>query len=178
MSFTASLKQLVQENRNRLLGKHPSWKRVDLREVAAVLNGFAFPSSKFSKDIGKPLLRIRDILKQSTETKYTGDYDPMYLVNASDLLIGMDGDFNCAFWRGSEALLNQRVCKLNVHDHLYSRKFLAYALPGYLKAINDATSSITVKHLSSSTIEEIPLPLPPRPEQHRIVARKAIHKAR
>ncbi len=45
-----------------------------------------------------------------------------------------------------------------------------YSLPAYLRAINGATSSVTVKHLSSRTVQEIPLPLPPRSEQDRIVA--------
>lgn len=170
MSFTESLEQLVHENKNGLLGKHKAWERVQLRSVASVLNGFAFSSPYFTKDEGKPLLRIRDILQDHTETKYGGEFDPVYVVKAGDLLIGMDGDFNCALWRGPEALLNQRVCKLTVQERFYNKKLMAYALPGYLKGINDATSSITVKHLSSRTVEEIPLPLPPRPEQNRIVA--------
>jgi|SRR5882724_1945502 len=170
MSFSESLDQLIAENRNELLGTHPSWERAELRSIARVLNGFPFPSANFSRDSGKPLLRIRDILEQSTETKYEGAFDPLYLVQGGDLLIGMDGDFNSALWNGPEALLNQRVCKLKVSESLYSKKLLSYAIPGYLKAINDATSSITVKHLSSRTVEEIPLPLPPRSEQDRIVA--------
>jgi len=170
MSFTESLRQLVEENRNGLLGRHSTWERVELKSIASVLNGFAFPSSKFSKDQGMPLLRIRDILEPNTEAKYAGDFDQLYLVRPDDLLIGMDGDFNSGLWRGPEALLNQRVCKLTVDERFYSKKLLAYALPGYLKAINDATSSITVKHLSSRTVEEIPLPLPARTEQDRIVA--------
>src|SRR5260370_3156721 len=82
----------------------------------------------------------------------------------------MEGDFNCTVWRGQTALLNQRVCKLSPHEQFYRKKLLAYALPGYLKAINAETSSVTVKHLSSNTIAQIPLPLPPLPEQDRIVA--------
>ena len=38
-----------------------------------------------------------------------------------------------------------------------------------MRAINAETSSVTVKHLSSNTIAEIQLPLPPLPEQDRIV---------
>jgi type I restriction enzyme S subunit len=41
-------------------------------------------------------------------------------------------------------------------------------LQGYLDAVNVKTSAITVKHLSSQTIKEIPLPLPPPEEQQRI----------
>jgi len=170
MSFSESLDHLIEQNRNGILSKHSSWERVELRAVATILNGFPFPSKKFSRDSGTPLLRIRDILAQTTETKYEGDFDPLYLVKSGDFLIGMDGDFNSALWNGTEALLNQRVCKLKVNESFYSKKLLSYALPGYLKAINDATSSITVKHLSSRTVEEIPLPLPPRSEQDRIVS--------
>src|SRR5262249_37106931 len=47
----------------------------------------------------------------------------------------------------------------------------AYVLPGYLKEINAATHSITVKHLSSKTLEETPIPLPPLSEQRRIVVK-------
>jgi type I restriction enzyme S subunit len=82
----------------------------------------------------------------------------------------MDGDFNCARWRGPKGLLNQRVCRVILKSDIYHQKLLDYALPGYLKAINDMTSSVTVKHLSSKSIAEIPLPLPPMDQQKRIVA--------
>lgn len=84
-------------------------------------------------------------------------------------MVGMDGDFNCARWKSHPALLNQRVCKITVEESLYSEKLLEYALPEYLAAINAATSSVTVKHLSSRSIEDIELPLPPKNEQTRIV---------
>ena len=117
-----------------------------------------------------PLVRIRDVGSDSTETFYSGEFEDRYLVEAGDLLVGMDGEFNCARWHGPKALLNQRVCKVSVDAKAYLPRFLDYVLPSYLKAINNATSSITVKHLSSRTVEDIPLPLPPLDEQHAIVA--------
>jgi type I restriction enzyme S subunit len=83
----------------------------------------------------------------------------------------MDGDFHSGFWRAQEALLNQRVCKITTNDALYDARLLSLLLPGYLSAINANTPSVTVKHLSSRTIESIDLPLPPRAEQARIVAK-------
>jgi type I restriction enzyme, S subunit len=171
MSFTESLDEVVKDNRNGLLSSHRSWKRVSISDIASILNGFAFPSDKFSKAKGMPLLRIRDLLPNFTETYFEGDYDPLYVVRPGDLLIGMDGDFNCTIWKGPEALLNQRVCKISVKENYFDKEFMTFLLPGYLSAINSGTSSVTVKHLSSRTIAEIPLPLPPLPEQHRIVAR-------
>src|SRR5438309_4462491 len=81
----------------------------------------------------------------------------------------MDGEFNVRRWQSKRALLNQRVCKLNVDECCYNPRFLEYILPPYLSLINEKTGSITVKHLSSKTLERVPLPLPPLAEQARIV---------
>jgi type I restriction enzyme S subunit len=170
MSFSADINQVVEENRNQLLGKHPLWGRVRLREVATILNGFPFQSERFHKGRGTPLIRIRDILPGQTETFYEGEYDSSFIVARGEILIGMDGDFHCKPWAGDPALLNQRVCKITPDESRYSKRFLNYVLPGYLNAIHAHTSSVTVKHLSSRTIADIPLPLPPLPEQRRIVA--------
>ncbi|AVO42495.1 restriction endonuclease subunit S [Simplicispira suum] len=169
MALTVSLDDIVAGG-NSLLAAKPHWERVRLGDVGQVLNGYAFKAELFTRDGGMPLIRIRDVGSPASETFYSGDFDERYVVSAGDLLVGMDGDFNCARWRGPLSLLNQRVCKITVDEALYLPRFLDYVLPGYLKAINDATSSITVKHLSSRTIQDIPLPLPPLDEQREIVA--------
>ena len=170
MSFIANIDQIVADNRNRLLGAHPSWTRVRLKEVARILNGYPFESSRFSKSEGSPLIRIRDILDGRTETFYQGAIDQTFMVQRGEILVGMDGDFHCAPWGGDPALLNQRVCKITPDESRYAKQFLRYVLPGYLNAIHAETPSVTVKHLSSRTVAEIPLPLPPLSEQREIVA--------
>lgn len=169
MALTKSLKEIISEDRTGLLSTHPTWERVCLREVASVLNGFPFESRFFHVSEGTPLIRIRDVLSGATDTFYNGEYEEQFLVHSGDLLVGMDGDFNSARWRSTPGLLNQRVCKLTNNEAFYSGRLLELALPGYLAAINASTSSVTVKHLSSRSIEDIELPLPPRAEQERIV---------
>jgi type I restriction enzyme S subunit len=115
-----------------------------------------------SKGVGMPLLRMRDVLSDRTEAHYDGPYNEHEIVEPGDLIIGMDGEFNCARWVGPRALLNQRVCRVNFMTHAVNRDFVFFALPGYLRAINAATPSVTVKHLSSKSVADIPLPLPPR----------------
>jgi type I restriction enzyme, S subunit len=171
LTLIVPVAQIVNQSNNPLVKKHETWERVELCFIANVLNGFAFDSQKFKKNEGTPLIRIRDIDRADTDCNYIGDFDLQYLVKSGDLLIGMDGDFNCSRWKGSDALLNQRVCKIIQKSEYYSQKFLDYVLPSYLQEINKNTSSLTVKHLSSQSIKEIPLPLPPLPEQHRIVTK-------
>jgi len=169
MAFTTSIAEIIASDKTGLLSKHATWERVGLAEVASILNGAPFDSALFSTIEGVPLLRIRDVLSGTTSTYYTGTYDETYLVKPGDLLVGMDGDFNTDFWGATPALLNQRVCKITPNEAFYSKSFLGYVLPGYLAAINANTPSITVKHLSSKTVGDIELPLPPRAEQTRIV---------
>lgn len=161
-----------------LLSCDSSWERVELRNIVSILNGYAFKSSLFSKSEGFPLIRIRDIAKSKTETFYRGDYPKEYVVRTGDLLIGMDGNFACYEWLGNPALLNQRVCKIIPDEKRLNKKFLLYGINGYLNAIQEATSSVTVGHLSSSDVLKIPFPLPPLNEQRRIVEKleKILHR--
>lgn len=171
MSFGENIDELVEKSTNCLHSAHQTWERVRIGEIACLVNGFAFKSSGFNEKEGMPIVRIRDVTKGEPGTFYRGSIDDpkMTFIENGQIAIGMDGDFNCRIWRGGRALLNQRVCTLEANEEFYSQQFLAYALPGYLKLINDHTSSITVKHLSSLTVRDIPLPLPPLEEQRRIV---------
>ncbi len=170
MTLRVSPDELVEADSSGVLGVHESWERVRLKEVALVQNGFAFKSESFSKGKGFPLLRIRDVGANSPETHIDGEVDAAYIVNRGDIVIGMDGDFRVARWEGPPAALNQRVCRVVRTSASYNERFLFHALQPYLDAVNRATSAITVKHLSSATVGDLPLPLPPLAEQGRIVA--------
>ena len=147
------------------------WDLVSLGDVLDVQNGFAFKSAFFRETTGVPLIRIRDLKSESgTAVSYVGDFDPQYIVQPGDFLIGMDGEFRCHEWGGPQALLNQRVCKLNNFSDKLLPRFLYYGINKHLKEIEDRTSFTTVKHLSSKTVKLIVFPLPPLEEQRRIVA--------
>jgi type I restriction enzyme S subunit len=147
------------------------WEIKKLGEVLKVQNGYAFNSKLFTLEAGTPLIRIRDIKNGiGTETNFNGSYDKKYEVKAGDFLIGMDGEFGCYEWKDGTALLNQRVCRLQDFSNKLHPRFLFYGINKYLKAIEDVTAFATVKHISSKQIEAIKIPLPPLPEQQRIVA--------
>jgi len=147
-----------------------STKICKLSEVITIQNGYAFSSKKFTAEEGMPLIRIRDLKNGiTTQTKYSGDFDESYLVKSGDLLIGMDGEFKCYEWKGSPALLNQRVCRIKNINETFDLKYLYYGINSYLKAIEDVTGYTTVKHLSSSTILNIEFPVPSLEKQREIV---------
>lgn len=168
MTLVVPLEEVFAD-KSGLLASPSWWERVELGEVCEVLNGYPFKSKLFNRSNGLPVIRIRDLEKGRTETRFNGDVEPEYVVENGDILVGMDGLFRCHEWSGGRAGLNQRVCKLIPDERFLLKRYLLYVLPGYLQAIQDATSSVTVGHLSSRDILRIPLPLPSLCEQRRLV---------
>ena len=163
--------QIIDKGTHPLLVIATWWERVLLSDIASVQNGYAFSSKQFSRTEGLPLIRIRDIFSSYTENLFTGEYDEDFIVYNGDILIGMDGDFKVSRWPGRKGLLNQRVCRIHFDSNHYDKSFLFICIQPYLDAINSETSAVTVKHLSSRSINNIPFPLPPLPEQRAIVAK-------
>lgn len=144
------------------LGQVPEhWDVVTVRAVARIINGYPFDSAFFDSSEGYPLIRIRDLNCVVPEAYYNGEFVASAAVDANDVLIGMDGDFNVGRWRGpGSALLNQRVCCARSRDKEVGA-LLEYALPIPLKIINELTYATTVKHLSNFQVEKIRIVLPP-----------------
>jgi type I restriction enzyme S subunit len=135
-----------------------------------VLSGFAYEAELFNETEGLPVIRIRDVVRGFSKTRYSGDFDARFIVKNGEILIGMDGNFNTARWTGGPALLNQRVCKVTARADILDEGFLFHLLPKELKKIEDTTAFVTVKHLSVKGIRDIDIALPSLPEQRRIAA--------
>jgi type I restriction enzyme S subunit len=145
------------------------WSTVTIGDQISIIPGFPFDSKYFTSEGGMPLVRIRDLMTGSTDTNYRGPYDKSSVINNGDVLVGMDGDFNIARWKGRTALLNQRMLKLAGRNgsslHL---PFLFYVLGPFLKHINDITAATTVKHLSTYDISKARISVPPLSKQQKI----------
>lgn len=146
------------------------WTEVALGDVATLQFGYAFDSARFGGSGELPVARIRDVNRGWSSTFYTGPFDPRYVIDDGDVLVGMDGEFNRGRWNGGRALLNQRVCKVAANEELIHGGYLFHFLPGALKSIEARTPSVTVKHLSAKELKAVRVPLPPASEQRRIAA--------
>ena len=139
-----------------------------LPEICNIQYGYAFDSAKFNTtNTGVPLIRIRDVLRGYSETYTTEECTQEYIVQNGDILIGMDGEFNIARWNGGKAYLNQRVCRLIPSSKIDST-YLFYFMPKALKAIEDKTSFVTVKHLSAKELNKVLVLVPSIQEQKKM----------
>ena len=163
-------KREYREFKDTEIGRIPKhWKVVRFSDVVNTLPGFAFSSKFFSKEKGIPLIRIRDLGKDNTETFYNGPYKEEYLVEKGDILVSMDGEFNVYLWKGSSGLLNQRVMKIWPKcEEKLDALYLYYASQKPLKSFEYRIAATTVKHLLTEHFRLIKMPLPPLQEQQKI----------
>lgn len=145
------------------------WRLDRLGRHAQVVNGYPFDSERFNSSTGIPIVRIRDLLRGWTSTYYNGPVIQEALVHNGDMLIGMDGDFTLVLWQGGTALLNQRLCCIRPAASLDER-FLFHVLGRPLGIINDLTWFTTVKHLLTTDVARVQIPIPPIAEQQVISA--------
>ena len=136
------------------------WKTQNLFEIANIAYGFSFKSELFTTEPTEtPVVRIRDIPKNSTETYTTEKVSHDYIIKDGDILVGMDGNFHMCRWARGDAYLNQRVARFRP-----KRNFPKYLLFLLLKApiefSNATITGTTVAHLGDSHLRRIKLIVP------------------
>ena len=159
---------LSRESLEALDGKPVEYGK--LLSLTNIVYGFPFSSELFNDREGTPLIRIRDVMRGHSEPFYQGEFDQGYVIHAGDILVGMDADFNVGKWKSNDALLNQRVLKIETANaESINNDFLFHLLGPLLKKVNDSIQASTVKHLTVRTLKTIEIPVPSLAAQQKIV---------
>lgn len=157
-----------------------NWCWVKFGTVCKFENGYAFKSERFTKNQGIPVVRISNIVDNSIaldDCVYTTeiDIDSKYIIHNGDLLIAMSGATtgkNGIYDSDKIAYLNQRVGNIKVIDQTVLDPFFRnfYISSAEQQILNSAYGGAQ-PNISSSKICDMSFPLPPLPEQQRIVDR-------
>jgi type I restriction enzyme S subunit len=155
------------------------WEIKKLGDVCDFQNGFAFQSKTY-KENGLPILRITNIQNDEIDTNElvffdTKDYKvnlDRFKVYQGDLLIAMSGATTGKLGiNNSETVfyLNQRVGKFIPKKQL-NKAFLYYFLTTKVEESLRIAAGAAQPNLSTEQINNFQIPLPPLPEQQRIVS--------
>jgi type I restriction enzyme S subunit len=155
------------------------WEIKKLGEVCDFQNGFAFKSNTY-KENGLPILRITNIQNQNLEINDlvyfdTKDYKEnfeRFKVFKGDLVVAMSGATTGKLGiNNSDTIfyLNQRVGKF-IPKRSIDKTFLYYFLSTKVEESLRIAAGAAQPNLSTEQINNFEIPLPPLPEQQRIVA--------
>lgn len=139
------------------------WDYKPLFKVASVSYGYTFKSELFCEDSSlKPVVRIRDILDNKTNTYTSEECDEKYLISKHSILVGMDGIFHMCLWNGSTAYLNQRVVKIDSIEKDICNYLLFFAIRPQVKFWEQTISGTTVAHLGDKHLKKMSVLVPPK----------------
>jgi len=142
-------------------GVPKGWKYNSIFKQANITYGYAFKSELFTDDETlNPVVRIRDIPANQTKTFTQEDCDEKYLINADEILVGMDGIFHMCLWNGEKAYLNQRVVKLSSKDSDMCNLFLYLSIKEQIKFWESTICGTTVAHLGDKHLKRIYVLMP------------------
>jgi type I restriction enzyme, S subunit len=100
--------------------------------------------------------------------------EPKYVVKNGDLLFAWSGtpgtSFGAHIWKGQDAALNQHIFNVKFSRNLINPVFFCHALNyNVTRFVEQAQGGVGLAHITKSKFESSTIPIPPLPEQHRIV---------
>lgn len=158
------------------------WQPKKLADLVDVQNGYAFSSKDYS-DTGHFLMRIGNVQKgwiSTSDPKFvelTADSSlQRFALAAGDILVSLTGNVGRIGIIKEEhlpAVLNQRVARVGIRkDSTVTRELLLHFLCSDLfrEELIDSGHGTAQQNVSTKDLLEIEIPVPPLPEQQRIVA--------
>ena len=157
------------------IGKIPEhWNICQLKRCANIINGYAFNSNHFSKDLGVPVIRIGDIINEMVSFEnivYVQGNNELdkFQVHKNDILIAMSGatvgkigiyDIE------DKAYVNQRVGIIRTKQYGFIKRM--FATYGFANYVTLSSAGSAQPNISSDGILNFYIPLPPIREQQTI----------
>lgn len=144
------------------------WAWTTMGPIAEYINGRAFKPSEWEKH-GRPILRIQNLTRSSnTVNRYSKAIEEKYIVSNGDLLISWSATLGAYIYKGEQAVLNQHIFKVLPY---IDKLFLFYLVTNYIRELKGKVHGTGMQHITKGKFENTAVPLPPLPEQHRIVAK-------
>ena len=156
-----------------ILSRGWAWAKVD--DICDAVNGKAFKPSDWSRK-GTPIIRIQNLRDRTAEyNHFSGEYDRRFEVTSGDLLFAWSGtpgtSFGAHIWKGPRAVLNQHIFNIRFDQEAIVPVFLQEALnQNVADYVRQAQGGVGLAHITKTKFMASYVPLPPLPEQHRIVA--------
>ena len=144
------------------------WQQLKLGEIATFVNGYAFKPSDWN-DTGIPIIRIQNLTNDnSSRNYYNGQLDEKYRVVRGDILISWSATIGVFEWTREDSYLNQHIFKVVFNKLKVNKSFFKYLIKQKINEMLAKVHGSTMKHVTKSNFDNIPILLPDIKEQDRI----------
>lgn len=122
-----------------------------------------------------PIVRIQNPNDRNAPFNHAEEktVEPRHLIDSGDVLLSWSGtpgtSFGVFIWERGRAALNQHIFKCGVSEAVAPEWFKLAVNERISEILGDAHGGVGLKHLTKGQLEEIQIPVPPLPEQGRIL---------
>jgi type I restriction enzyme, S subunit len=148
------------------------WRIGTVGETGDYINGLAFKPTDWGL-VGKPIIRIQNLNDADKPLNRTlREVPPQYLIEAGDILVSWSATLDVFVWDREPSLLNQHIFKVVPNTQVVEKRFLLHLLKWTIEQMkkSEHLHGSTMKHINKGPFLAFPVPIPPIPTQHRIVA--------
>jgi type I restriction enzyme S subunit len=146
------------------------WEIKKLGEVCRFINGKAYSQHELLKEGKYPVLRVGNFY--TNRDWYYSDLElpEDKYCDKGDLLYAWSASFGPRIWDGEKVIYHYHIWKIEPNEKLIRKDFLFQLLEWDTEALKTAHGTgTTMMHVGKGSIEKRLIPLPPLPEQQRIV---------
>ena len=147
------------------------WEIKQLGDVCRFINGRAYSQHELLKEGKYPVLRVGNFY--TNRDWYYSDLElpEDKYCDKGDLLYAWSASFGPRIWDGQKVIYHYHIWKVEPNEKLIRKDFLFQLLEWDTEALKTAHGTgTTMMHVGKGSIEKRLIPLPPLPEQQRIVA--------
>ena len=130
------------------------WKVEPLFQCMDVTYGYPLSTNCFNQEEGTPVIRIRDILDNSTSAYTTEKIPDKYISESKDLLVGMDGNFHMNYCCEDGQYINQRIVRIREKNNISTMQ-VCFEIAPYIKKKEQNVARSTVGHLGDKDLKSI-----------------------
>ncbi|MCG5236129.1 restriction endonuclease subunit S [Xanthobacter oligotrophicus] len=154
-------------------GLPKGWVAATVGDTGEYVNGMAFKPTDWD-DVGLPIIRIQNLTDPTrTPNRTSRKVERRYIVERGDILVSWSATLDAFLWDREQAVLNQHIFKVIPDQDVVDRSFLFHSLRHVIAEMMEGEHlhGSTMKHINRGPFLAHPFPLPPLPEQRRIVAK-------
>lgn len=152
-----------------MLGK---WEEVKLKDVIRVINGRAYKKTELLR-VGKyKVLRVGNLFTNNSWYYSDLELDENKYCDNGDLIYAWSASFGPRIWKGKKVIYHYHIWKMICNEKVLDKEYAFHFLDWDKNLMQQEHSrGVGMFHLTKTAIENRSFPLPPLPEQKRIVAK-------